>query len=93
MEDLFNNLFDNHKWDDEHWKQEASCRHVNLKHFERILRNNPPLHILESIHGQHRPLYVQEQFEEGIGRPLHILAAHGASAESLRFVTQEYLNY
>ena len=82
MEDLFNNLIDKHEWDDNrnHWKQEKSCRHVNLKHFERLLRSNPPLHILQSIHGHH-PLYVEKRFEEGIGRPLHLLAAHGASSE------------
>lgn len=89
MEDLFNNLIDNHEWDDNQWKQEASCRHVNLKHFERLLRNNPPLHILESIHEQH-PKYVQERFEGGIGRPLHLLATHGASAESLSFVANAF---
>jgi hypothetical protein len=76
MEDLFNNLIDKHEWDDNQWKQEKSCRHVNLKHFERLLRNNPPLHILQSIHGQH-PLYVEKRFE-GF---LHLLAAHGASPE------------
>ena len=81
---IFNNLIDNHTWDDKHWKQEASSlRHLDLKHFERLLRHNPPLHILKRIHELHPSWY-------GRGLPLQVLASHGASPESLRFVANAF---